>query len=127
MTSSSRFSFAGNITAKVAEMLTQEIVMIAVIFEADAVPTQQERYLQLAAELRNELVNIEGFISIERFKSLSTEGKILSLSWWESEDAVAVWKSNMKHRAAQREGRESIFSFYRIRVAHVLRDYSSEG
>ena len=102
-------------------MLTQEI------FEADAVPTQQERYLQLAAELRNELVNIEGFISIERFKSLSTEGKILSLSWWESEDAVAVWKSNMKHRAAQREGRESIFSFYRIRVAHVLRDYSSEG
>ena len=101
--------------------------MIAVIFEADAVPTQQERYLQLAAELRIELVNIEGFISIERFKSLSTEGKILSLSWWESEDAVAVWKSNMKHRAAQREGRESIFSFYRIRVAHVLRDYSSEG
>ncbi len=100
--------------------------MIAVIFEADAIPAQQERYLQLAAELRMELVNIAGFISIERFGSLSTEGKILSLSWWESEEAVAVWKNNMKHRAAQREGRESIFSFYRIRVAQVLRDYSSE-
>lgn len=101
--------------------------MIAVIFEAQAVSAQQERYLQLAAELRAELVNIEGFISIERFKSLSTEGKILSLSWWESEEAVAVWKGNMKHRAAQMEGRKSIFSFYRIRVAHVLRDYSSDG
>ncbi|MDB2164082.1 antibiotic biosynthesis monooxygenase family protein [Citrobacter farmeri] len=100
--------------------------MIAVILEAEAVPAQQERYLQLAAELRTELVNIAGFISIERFKSLSTEGKILSLSWWESDEAVAVWKNNMKHRAAQMEGRESIFSFYRIRVAHVLRDYSSE-
>ncbi|XQS16140.1 antibiotic biosynthesis monooxygenase family protein [Citrobacter telavivensis] len=100
--------------------------MIAVIFEADAVPAQQERYLQLAAELRMELVNIEGFISIERFRSLSKEGRILSLSWWESEEAVTVWKNNMKHRAAQMEGRESIFSFYRIRVAHVLRDYSSE-
>lgn len=85
--------------------------MIAVIFEAEAVPAQQERYLQLAAELRAELVNIAGFISIERFKSLSTEGKILSLSWWESDEAVAVWKNNMKHRAAQMEGRESIFSF----------------
>lgn len=100
--------------------------MIAVIFEADAIPAQQERYLQLAAELRTELVNTAGFISIERFRSLSTEGKILSLSWWESEEAVAVWKNNMKHRAAQKEGRESIFSFYRIRVAQVLRDYSSE-
>jgi heme-degrading monooxygenase HmoA len=100
--------------------------MIAVIFEADAIPAQQERYLQLAAELRTELVNIADFISIERFRSMSTEGKILSLSWWESEEAVAVWKNNMKHRAAQKEGRESIFSFYRIRVAQVLRDYSSE-
>lgn len=101
--------------------------MIAVIFEADAIPALQERYLQLAAELRTELAKSEGFIAIERFKSLSTEGKILSLSWWENEEAVVVWKNNMKHRAAQREGKEAIFSFYRIRVAKVLRDYSSEG
>lgn len=101
--------------------------MIAVIFEADAIPALQERYLQLAAELRTELAKSEGFIAIERFKSLSTEGKILSLSWWENEEAVVVWKNNMKHRAAQREGKETIFSFYRIRVAKVLRDASSEG
>ncbi|EGT3573062.1 antibiotic biosynthesis monooxygenase [Citrobacter amalonaticus] len=101
--------------------------MIAVIFEADAIPALQERYLQLAAELRTELAKSEGFIAIERFKSLSTEGKILSLSWWENEEAVVVWKNNMKHRAAQREGKEAIFSFYRIRVAKVLRDYSSAG
>lgn len=101
--------------------------MIAVIFEADAIPALQERYLQLAAELRTELAKSEGFIAIERFKSLSTEGKILSLSWWENEEAVVVWKNNMKHRAAQREGKEAIFSFYRICVAKVLRDYSSAG
>ncbi|MFS9380830.1 antibiotic biosynthesis monooxygenase [Citrobacter sp. ANG330] len=101
--------------------------MIAVIFEADAIPALQERYLQLAAELRTELAKSEGFIAIERFKSLSTEGKILSLSWWENEEALVVWKNNMKHRAAQREGKEAIFSFYRIRVAKVLRDYSSAG
>lgn len=101
--------------------------MIAVIFEADAIPALQERYLQLAAELRTELAKSEGFIAIERFKSLSTEGKILSLSWWENEEAVALWKNSMKHRAAQREGKETIFSFYRIRVAKVLRDSSSEG
>ena len=101
--------------------------MIAVIFEADAIPALQERYLQLAAEHRTELAKSEGFIAIERFKSLSTEGKILSLSWWENEEAVMVWKNNMKHRAAQREGKEAIFSFYRIRVAKVLRDYASAG
>ncbi|MCE0799180.1 antibiotic biosynthesis monooxygenase [Buttiauxella sp. A2-C1_F] len=101
--------------------------MIAVIFEANAIPAQQERYLQLAAELKPELEQIAGFISIERFQSLNTVGKILSLSWWESEESVIAWKQNLKHQAAQFEGRESIFSFYRIRVAHVLRDYSSEN
>lgn len=101
--------------------------MIAVIFEANAIPAQQERYLQLAAELKPELEQIAGFISIERFQSLNTVGKILSLSWWESEESVIAWKQNLKHQVAQFEGRESIFSFYRIRVAHVLRDYSSEN
>lgn len=65
--------------------------MIAVLFEANAIPTQQERYLQLAAELKPELEQIAGFISIERFQSLNTVGKILSLSWWESEESVIAW------------------------------------
>lgn len=100
--------------------------MIAVIFEADALPAAQDRYLQLAAQLKPLLADTPGFISIERFQSLSTAGKILSLSWWEDEEAVAGWKRNLMHQAAQKEGRESVFAFYRIRVARVLRDYASD-
>ncbi len=100
--------------------------MIAVLFEADIVPAKQDRYLQLAAELKPLLAGIDGFIAIERFQSLTTQGKILSLSWWKDEDSVLAWKKNVFHKAAQAEGRESIFSFYRIRIAQVVRDYSSE-
>lgn len=100
--------------------------MIAVIFEAQAEPAHQARYLQLAAELKPLLADIDGFIDIERFQSLSTEGKILSLSWWRDEDAVRAWKQNVFHQAAQAEGRESIFADYRIRVVQTIREYASE-
>ncbi|HDV9841123.1 TPA: antibiotic biosynthesis monooxygenase [Enterobacter asburiae] len=100
--------------------------MIAVIFEAKAAPAHQARYLQLAAELKPLLADIDGFIDIERFQSLTTDGKILSLSWWRDEEAVRSWKQNVFHQAAQAEGRESIFSSYRIRVAQLVREYSSE-
>ncbi len=99
--------------------------MIAVLFEALAVPEKQERYMQLAAELKPLLNNIDGFIGIERFQSFSTPGKILSLSWWRDEEAILEWQKNIFHREAQAEGRESIFSFYKIRVATVIKDYSS--
>jgi len=99
--------------------------MIAVIFEADIIPTQQARYLALATELKPLLADIEGFISIERFQSLTTEGKVLSLSWWRDEESVLLWKKNLLHKTAQAEGKATIFSFYRIRVANTLRDYSS--
>lgn len=97
--------------------------MIAVIFEAKAAPAHQARYLQLAAELKPLLADIDGFIDIERFQSLTTDGKILSLSWWRDEEAVRRWKQNVFHQAAQAEGRES---YYRIRVAQLVREYSSE-
>jgi heme-degrading monooxygenase HmoA len=97
--------------------------MIAVIFEAQPREGQQEAYLSIAAALRPELEKIDGFISIERFHSLSEHGKILSLSWWRDEASVARWRSFEQHRAAQRAGRERIFSDYRLRVAEVLRDY----
>ncbi|ORM61344.1 antibiotic biosynthesis monooxygenase [Pantoea rodasii] len=100
--------------------------MIAVLFEADALPEAQERYLQLASDLKPLLSDTPGFISIERFQSQTTPGKILSLSWWENEESVAGWRRNLVHQAAQKEGKESIFSFYRIRVASVFRDYSSD-
>ncbi|MBP2167243.1 heme-degrading monooxygenase HmoA [Erwinia toletana] len=100
--------------------------MIAVLFEADALPEAQERYLQLASDLKPLLSDTPGFISIERFQSMSAPGKILSLSWWEDEKSVAGWKQNVMHLAAQKEGKQSIFSYYRIRVANVFRDYSSD-
>ncbi|WP_294904707.1 antibiotic biosynthesis monooxygenase family protein [Tatumella sp. UBA2305] len=101
--------------------------MIAVLFEADARPEHQQRYFQLAAGLRSELDNVQGFIAIERFQSLTNPGKILSLSWWENEQAVREWKCNLRHQAAQSEGRETIFSRYHIKVATVVREYSSVG
>ena len=100
--------------------------MIAVLFEAKAEPHHQARYLQLAAALKPLLAEIDGFIDIERFQSLTTDGKILSLSWWRDEEAVRRWKQNVFHQAAQAEGRESIFTYYRLRVAQVVREYTSE-
>jgi heme-degrading monooxygenase HmoA len=97
--------------------------MIAVIFEAQPGDGQQEAYLSTAAALRPELEKIDGFISIERFQSLADPGKLLSLSWWRDEAAVAHWRRFEQHRAAQRAGRERIFRDYRLRVAQVLRDY----
>ncbi|MBU2671290.1 antibiotic biosynthesis monooxygenase [Hafnia paralvei] len=101
--------------------------MIAVIFEANSHLDKQARYLEIASELRPLLERIDGFIAIERFQSLLEPRKILSLSWWRDEESVLAWKKNVFHQEAQAEGRESIFSYYRIRVAHVFRDYSSEN
>ena len=97
--------------------------MIAVIFEGIAQGDRKEAYLDIAASLRPLLENIDGFLSIERFQSLTTPGKVLSLSFWRDEEAVRQWRNLEPHREAQRAGRQSIFQDYRLRVAHVLRDY----
>lgn len=97
--------------------------MIAVIFEVYPSEGQRETYLEIAAELRPLLDDIDGFISIERFESLSTPGKLLSLSFWRDEEAVSEWRKMQEHRAAQRAGRSGVFDDYRLRVAGVLRDY----
>jgi heme-degrading monooxygenase HmoA len=97
--------------------------MIAVIFEVWPADGRRQDYLDLAAELRPLLANIDGFISIERFESLSESGKILSLSFWRDEAAVAAWRRLDDHRAAQAAGRGGIFADYRLRVAGVVRDY----
>jgi heme-degrading monooxygenase HmoA len=97
--------------------------MIAVIFELVPAEGLGQVYLDMAADLRPLLDGIDGFISIERFQSLSTPGKILSLSFWRDEEAVAGWRCTEAHRAAQGQGRAGIFSDYRLRVASVNRDY----
>ena len=95
--------------------------MIAVIFEVW--PADRERYLDIAARLRPLLDGIDGFISIERFESLGEKGKLLSLSFWRDEQAVATWRNLEAYRAAQREGREEVFRDYRLRIAGIMRDY----
>jgi heme-degrading monooxygenase HmoA len=97
--------------------------MIAVIFEAQPRPGQTDAYLNAAAKLRPLLSEIDGFISIERFESLTQPGKILSLSYWRDEAAVQQWRNVEAHRRIQAAGRESIFADYRLRVAQVIRDY----
>lgn len=97
--------------------------MIAVIFEVSLAAGQQPRYLQFAAELRPLLQQIDGFITIERFASLSEPDKLLSLSFWRDEAALAQWRQLEAHRMAQAAGRGGVFADYRLRVATVLRDY----
>ena len=100
--------------------------MIAVIFEVRPNPGRQQEYLDTAASLRPLLAGIDGFVSIERFQSLTEPDKILSLSFWRDEEAVRQWRSLEAHRAAQAAGRASIFATYRLRVASVLRDYGMD-
>jgi heme-degrading monooxygenase HmoA len=97
--------------------------MIAVIFEVWPAPGRQDDYLALAATLRTDLEKMDGFISVERFASLTEEGKLLSLSFWRDEAAVAAWRALERHRGAQQAGRGGIFADYRLRVADVARDY----
>lgn len=97
--------------------------MIAVIFEAEPKPGHRDHYLDIAAELRPLLDEIDGFLSIERFESLTRPGKVLSLSFWRDERAIEAWRQLERHRAAQAQGRQVVFADYRLRVAAVLRDY----
>ncbi|WP_445679106.1 antibiotic biosynthesis monooxygenase family protein [Radicibacter daui] len=97
--------------------------MIAVIFEAVPAEGEGQHYLDLAAALRGELETMDGFISIERFQSLTNPGKLLSLSFWRDEAAVSAWRNRPGHRATQARGRGGVFADYRLRVASVLRDY----
>lgn len=97
--------------------------MIAVIFEVWPKPEHKQEYLDLAAELRPVLESIDGFISIERFESLTEKGKILSLSFFRDEAAVAAWRNVPQHRKSQSKGRAKIFENYRLRIAGVIRDY----
>lgn len=99
--------------------------MLAVIFEVTPSEEGKSEYLEVAAELRSFLENRDGFISIERFQSLTDEKKLLSLSFWRDEKAVTEWRNLLEHRNAQKRGKESLFRSYRIRVAEVVRDYTA--
>ncbi len=97
--------------------------MIAVIFEVWPAQGRKDDYLGIAAALRTDLDRVDGFISVERFQSLSDLQKLLSLSFWRDEEAVKNWRTHSKHRESQTKGRAGIFADYRLRVAAVARDY----
>ncbi|MDF1749398.1 MAG: antibiotic biosynthesis monooxygenase [Alphaproteobacteria bacterium] len=97
--------------------------MIAVIFEVHPKPDKKQAYLDIAAEMRPVLDEIDGFISVERFQSLTNPDKLLSLSFFRDEEAVKAWRTRPAHRGAQQAGRTAIFDDYHLRIAQVIRDY----
>jgi len=101
--------------------------MYAVIFEVEITNEKKDEYLNIAAVLKEQLVTMPGFISIERFQSLVNKEKLLSLSFWEDEKSLINWKKNFDHMNAQKKGRDSIFKDYRIRIAQVQRDYTLQS
>ena len=98
--------------------------MLAVIFEVEMNPGRDQDYFALAGDLRPELEAIDGFISVERFQSVASEGKYVSLSFWRDEQAVKSWREHAEHRIAQAQGKKTIIADFRIRVAEVVRDYT---
>ena len=99
--------------------------MIAVIFEVWPKDGHRTPYLNRAAALKEHLGHIPGFISVERFESLTTPGKLLSLSFFEDEEALKLWRTRPHHRKAQASGRQVHFEDYRLRIAGVIRDYGT--
>ncbi|MEM7462526.1 MAG: antibiotic biosynthesis monooxygenase [Pseudomonadota bacterium] len=97
--------------------------MIAVIFEVQPAGGRKEQYLDIAAALLPLAQEVEGFVSVERFQSLSDPNKLLSLSFFEDEEAIRQWRTLAAHRSAQRKGRSGVFEDYRLRIAQVIRDY----
>ena len=100
--------------------------MIAVIFEFTPAEGRKQDYFDLVAGLKPELEKAEGFLSIERFESITTPGKFVSLQFWRDEECVRKWRNLQQHRDAQAQGRGGVFSGYRLRIASVIRDYTLE-
>jgi heme-degrading monooxygenase HmoA len=100
--------------------------MIAVIFEFTPGEDRFADYKQLAEGLSEEVRNFDGFISIERFESITSKGKFVSLSFWRDEESVRKWRNVQKHREAQKKGRAGVFKSYRLRIAQVIRDYTMD-
>ena len=99
--------------------------MIAVIFEVTPREGRADDYFDTAAALKEEVEAVDGFISVERFESLTTPGKYLSISLWRDEDAVKTWRENVSHQVAQAMGKDEVFAHYHIRITDIVREYSS--
>ena len=100
--------------------------MIAVIFEFTPAEGRFPDYMELVGTLKGDLEKADGFISLERFESITTKGKFVSLQFWRDEEAVRKWRTLQRHREAQKKGRAGIFASYRLRIASVVRDYTMD-
>ena len=100
--------------------------MIAVIFEFTPAEGRFPDYMELVGTLKADLDRAEGFISLERFESITTKGKFVSLQFWRDEESVRKWRNLQRHREAQAKGRAEIFETYRLRIAGVMRDYTMD-
>ena len=100
---------------------------VAVIFEVMPTAEGKAEYFKLGAALKEELQKMPGFISVERFASVNNEGKFLSLSFWENEEAVAGWRNQVNHRASQKRGYDTLFDHYRISVGEIVREYTDKN
>ncbi len=100
--------------------------MVAVIFEFTPAPGRFPDYMALVEQLKPELARAEGFISLERFESITSPGTFVSLQFWRDEESVRRWRTLQKHRDAQKQGRAGIFAAYRLRIAAVSRDYGMD-
>jgi heme-degrading monooxygenase HmoA len=100
--------------------------MMAVIFEVWPASGRKDDYLKMAAALRSEVEQIDGFISVERFESLYEQGKLLSLQFWRDDEAIGRWRRHLEHRKAQAAGKGGMFADYRLRIAEVVRDYGPQ-
>ena len=100
--------------------------MIAVIFEFTPAEGRFPDYMAIVDTLREDLARADGFISLERFESITNKGKFVSLQFWRDEESVRKWRNLQKHREAQKQGRGGIFKSYRLRIASVLRDYTMD-
>src|SRR5580692_6590270 len=96
--------------------------MFSVIFEVHPKPEQWDAYLGHAKMLRPELEKVDGFVDNIRYKSLTREGWILSLSGWRDEKAVVRWRTAMGHHMVQEKGRSEILLDYHLRVGQLTHD-----
>ena len=96
--------------------------MFSVIFEVHPRPEQWDAYLGNATMLRPELEQVEGFIDNIRYRSLTRDGWILSLSGWRDEKAVVRWRTRMRHHVVQEKGRGEILLDYHLRVGQITAD-----
>jgi heme-degrading monooxygenase HmoA len=96
--------------------------MFSVIFEVHPRPERWDTYLDNAKILRPELEQVNGFVDNIRYKSLTRDGWILSLSNWRNEKSVVRWRTAAGHHMVQERGRSEILLDYHLRVGQVTHD-----